>query len=147
MIRIKKLIKRKKNPNLKGEEFIDDKFIGFLINSFTTWEDLDYAQTLLSYGLIYKNIGDSYCEDCSDDDHKQGYISCTCEHCKECDQNICGCDLSTRSKLRNHIIHLAVKYLNKKQLIDFKNRLEFTSFENEYASYIKRLNKLIENKK
>lgn len=134
-----KKFRKRKNPNLKGEEFIDDKFIAFLVTSFTLPEDLSYAKKVLSYALIYKNIGNSYCEDCSDEAYKQGYISCSCEYCSECKQNICACDLSSRVKLRKYIINLAIKYLDLKQLKSFKNQLQHSDFENEYSTYIKKL--------
>lgn len=149
MIRIdgyKKSIKfkrKRKNPNLKNEEFIDDTFINFLLTSFTTDDDLDYGNRLLSYALIYKNIGNSYCEDCSDELHRQNFVSCSCEYCDKCGQNICSCDLNTRTKLRKYIIHLAIKYLNSAQLLEFRNRLEWLDYQNEFKSYIKSLDNYI----
>lgn len=146
MIKIRKT-KKRKNPNLKGEEFIDDKFITFLVSSFTLPEDLKYVKKILSRALIYKNIGESYCEDCSDKLHERGYLSCSCEYCSECDQNICTCDLNSRAKLRKYIVHLAIKYLDSKQLKSFRNQLYHINFENEYSTYIKKLDNYIKTLK
>ena len=137
-----KIIKRKrKNPNLKGEEFIDDIFMNHLMRGMLS-SNLDIGNDHLAKALVYKNIGDSPCEDCSDGYNNVYYDECRCEYCEDCDHNQCTCELNSLEKLHNYIIQKVIKYLNKKQISEFSDMLSNNNYKGRFDFQIKKLNNL-----
>lgn len=66
---------KRKNPNLNGEEFIDDRFIDLLFKSIVYNDPRSFQ-----YAMTYKNIGQEYCEDCTVEGGSfMYYQTCTCE--------------------------------------------------------------------
>lgn len=132
-------IKRKINPNLKGEEFIDGHFINLLTNALLT-SSLGLGNKYIASALIYKNIGHSKCEDCSDELTDVYYDECKCEWCEDCHFNYCTCKLDTFEKLHDYIVHLIIKYLNKKQRNKILDLMIKTNDNHKFDEQIKKLN-------
>lgn len=115
-----KIIKkrRKKNPNLKGEEFIDDKFIDLL------YEAVVYNQPFsLQEALTYKNIGFEKCDDCSIDGEDRYYGVCECEdHLYPYELDYIGGSNGTSIKLIK-AVEDQYKYLSLPQLVKLRSKL------------------------
>lgn len=129
-----KIFKRKKNPNLKGEEFIDEVFINFLKQAMTSEYSLANTQRFITNALIYKNIKNKKCTDC-----KEKYDKCECEKCEDCNFNKCTCDLNTFKETWNYVADLAIKYLNQNQLEDFTDYLYTINKYNNLNESIEKL--------
>ena len=134
MIKISKF--KKKNPNLKGKEFIDDfwyrKLSRLLFEAtFIKSEklsDFDVLNQLIkeiSQLLIYKNIGFKKCTDC-----KKLYEECTCDYL-EVD------DFENIDDIINYIRKLIYKYENKERLELVRSYL--LQFRNMYNDDFKKL--------
>lgn len=126
MIRI---ITKRKNPNLKGEEFIDDHFINLL------FEALVYNHPpKFQFALTYKNIGYEDCEDCVIDGSGVDYRACTCENYLD-DYNI---DYHGSEHTKSNLINgvkKQFKYLSFPQLVKFKTRLINIDYSNKNDSF------------
>lgn len=99
-----KIIKKKQNPNLQGEQF-NQEFIDSLYAAIYQ-PTVKKTNEFISNALVSLNIGHGICDDC-----KENWQNCTCEYCDECKQRICACDRNTLDKSRKYIIHLLIKYL------------------------------------
>lgn len=104
MIRIKR---KRKNPNLKGEETIDITFIRLLRIAWMNLKDkkLEKARHYISSALIYANIGLDKCDDCGENCKK-----CECDKCDDCNCNKCMCNLKTIEEAQDFILMLTKKY-------------------------------------
>lgn len=110
-----KIFKRK-NPNLKGEEFINEAFINMLFESIVYNNPYRFQNA-----LIYKNIGNSYCEDCSDENTPKYYLDCKCENYLD-DYDIHTNNNTTGPDLIN-AVKKQFKYLSFSKLMFFKSKL------------------------
>lgn len=134
MIKIRKI----KNPNLKGKEFTDDRFIRFLEEALIAI-DIGTSAKLISQALTYKNIGFKKCTDC-----KKFYDKCECELCDDCSTNYCTCNLETLKQSRLYIVRLALNHLSKNQLESFHDYVANLNLKDKkYNDALKLLNKSI----
>ena len=138
-----KIIKRRKNPNLQGESFIQE-FMDSLMAAFSQ-PTAKQVNKFISDALISLNIGHFDCQDCD-----KNWSECKCEYCQDCDQRICACNRNTLDKSRKFIIHLVTKYLTKDKQLYFLEYLkllndDFRIIENDRSleKYIKILRKSI----
>lgn len=112
-------IKNRKNPNLKGEEFIDDNFIRtlkiawFALKINNSVHSLELANRYISEAITYSNIGENKCTDCM----YHSYRTCECEKCDDCGYNRCMCSLDSVDKAKNFIKILAKKYNIEKEVL------------------------------
>lgn len=109
MIRVSKI---KTNPNLKGEEFIDDTFIDLLYRAALFIKiskrddtDLAHAKNYIYEALAYKNIGKKgRCKDCY-----KSWKNCQCFI--QDDYHIA--EIDSAKELNSYLLNIINKFLPK----------------------------------
>ena len=143
-----KIIKKKKNPNLQGEEFIDDHFTDLLFDSIVYNYNWKFQEA-----LTYKNIGLNKCIDCSINGESHYYGDCDCENYLQ-DYNIENRGWITSKELITGV-KKQFKYLSLPQLIKFRTKLininrkdnKIQIYEDDVKNLIKDINQIISKRK